>query len=455
VSITQIESGVDKTPGQNLTWDLYGLDPACRTGSGNQCGIHIHEGSSCDHDARGHYWEKTKVSEDPWTALQYDADDEGVSKVQNATKIMTGIADVMGKVVIVLDSTALGRRIACALIVEETRVEIGSTVVAKTWNKAFNSGNYYEVTGWVSIKQIESGNNKTPGQELTWHLHDVDSSCMSGNQWGCGIHIHEATSCDEDPKGHYWEKTKVIDDPWTSLQYVADSYTGVSKVTNATTIVTGTADILGKAIIVHNSGIPGVGIACALIEEGPKTPDVKVGHTVVANIWKKYVNSDTNFTVYGSVSITQIESGVDKTPGQNLTWDLWGLDPACRTGSGNQCGIHIYEGTSCDEDAKGHYWEKTKVTDDPWTALQYDADDAGVSKVMNATTIVTGTADILGKAVIVHDSINPGRRIACALIVTPDPPEFGDMSGAILQIGCFGMFIIILSVRLLLIGQRM
>merc|ERR1712048_939325 len=72
------------------------------------------------------------------------------------------------------------------------------------------------------------------------------------------------------------------------------------------------------------------------------------------------------------------------------------------------------------ENAEGHYWNETLVNSDPWTMVQYNT-----NKTTNETSqgeagvrVISGLEmeEIVGHAVIVHDSVAPGRRIACALI---------------------------------------
>merc|ERR1711988_956112 len=225
----------------------------------------------------------------------------------------------------------------------------------------------------------------------------------SGNQ--CGIHIHAGTSCTEDALGHFWNSTLVPSDPWTSVQY--DSADGQSQYAAGIEVLTGlgNADILGKAVVVHDSVAPGNRIACALITEAQTTTTTTTtGATLVATNFVKYFNSDTAFQVSGSVSFQPILSSAGLA-GQSVTWDLADVDPACKTGSGNQCGIHIHAGTSCTEDALGHFWNSTLVPSDPWTSVQYDSAD-GQSQYAAGIEVLTGlgNADILGKAVVVHDS---------------------------------------------------
>jgi len=154
------------------------------------------------------------------------------------------------------------------------------------------------------------------------------------------------------------------------------------------------------------------------------------GPSLVATGFVKYYNSNTTFDVHGSVWFEQILSN-SEVPGQSLTWDLSGVDPACETGSGNQCGIHIHEGTSCTENAEDNFWNETLVNSDPWTAVQYNTTD-GTSQQEEGVRVISGLEmeQIVGHAVIVYDSVAPGRRIACALIKeiqttssSPEPPS--------------------------------
>merc|ERR1712031_37194 len=78
-------------------------------------------------------------------------------------------------------------------------------------------------------------------------------------------------------------------------------------------------------------------------------------------------------------------------------------------------------GKSCSEDALGHL---RKVSPDPWVAQNgvggsyYTASQQLLAKLYSPLEIVTNltVSDILGRAVIVHDSTAPGRRIACAIL---------------------------------------
>merc|ERR1711998_366125 len=69
----EVDAYLSKTGNAYVTYTLAGLEDACKTtpdGVANACGIHIHEGKSCD-DADavgGHYY---STDSDPWGSLGY------------------------------------------------------------------------------------------------------------------------------------------------------------------------------------------------------------------------------------------------------------------------------------------------------------------------------------------------------------------------------------------------
>jgi Cu/Zn superoxide dismutase len=192
------------------------------------------------------------------------------------------------------------------------------------------------------------------------------------------------------------------------------------------------SDIIGRAVVVHDSTPPGRRIACALLVAAvdgeddvttttTTTTKISTGASFIATNFVKYFNSDTNFSVSGAVFM---EQGTSSIPSQIVSWDLAGIDPACTgTEQGNICGIHIHEGKSCSEDALGHFF---KVDVDPWVVspsgdgAYYSAVDSNMTKLSSPLEIITNltASDIIGRAVVVHDSTPPGRRIACALLAT-------------------------------------
>lgn len=106
-------------------------------------------------------------------------------------------------------------------------------------------------------------------------------------------------------------------------------------------------------------------------------------------------------------------------------FDLEGLEADnCATvpaGVANACGIHIHEGTTCDdaEAVGGHYWGtlakgNESITSDPWAAVSYNVTEDGKAKGTIQDITIGVDQDISGRALVVHDSA--GARVACALL---------------------------------------
>jgi len=81
-------------------------------GVANACGIHIHEGETCD-DAEqvgGHFFDGS-IPSDPWASQVYSTR-HGAASGLFPTKI--GTDDIAGRALVVHDKT--GARVACGLI---------------------------------------------------------------------------------------------------------------------------------------------------------------------------------------------------------------------------------------------------------------------------------------------------------------------------------------------------
>ena len=106
---------------QTFSYSLTGVDPDCDDPSldftleaSNSCGIHIHSGTSCLVNARGHYYDVATLSADPWASVVYTAG-VGIQEVN------TGLTaeQVEGKAMIIHNKA--GARIACALLQQQVR----------------------------------------------------------------------------------------------------------------------------------------------------------------------------------------------------------------------------------------------------------------------------------------------------------------------------------------------
>lgn len=111
---------------------------------------------------------------------------------------------------------------------------------------------------------------------------------------------------------------------------------------------------------------------------------------------------------------------------QSFAYSLEDVDPACANGAGpagNSCGIHIHAGTTCADNALGHYYSGI-ITSDPWTAVAYTSISGSTAGVLTVSTGGTA-ADVVGRAMIIHDF--NGGRIACATLAPyPDGSDDDD-----------------------------
>ena len=249
-------------------------------------------------------------------------------------------------------------------------------------------------------------------------LSGIDPMCSSGPNTGlsansCGVHIHKGTSCTEDAEGHYYDTYSIGSDPWGAGYYAADS-DGTADVAFALIAGTSSADITGKAVIVHDYN--GGRIGCALLE-------MPMAAQVAAPFGNYFdAAKDLNDTAK-QMSGVQIYTTPDNTA---IDYVLFDVDPACAAGpdttiNPNSCGIHIHEGSSCSDDALGHYYDKTSIDPDPWGAGYYEAGvdaDMGVFAA-GSFSLKAGLsqADITGKTLIVHN--HAGDRTHCAPIHAP------------------------------------
>jgi len=400
-------SGLVDTATQTLSWQLMGLDPRCKTtpeGVANACGIHIHQGVSCYEDAGGHYWNKSLIDNDPWASVTYQTRRFASHFYAMAVgvEVVTGLTnfDVLGHTMIVHDYT--GARVACGIIIPHK-------LAVPAFTPYFSYTGDLKVEGAMAVSGM--GAADAAGQTLAWSVKGVDPRCSSGANSeyanSCGIHIHVGTDCTSDAFGHYWNTTTYSDDPWSVIGYTSHKWFGTAVYAweKQAPVVTGFQNSLvnGHTMIVHD--YTGGRIACGIISP----------YSEVANAFVKYYTYAGDLQVSGWVKV--VGSGVLEEASQELSWNLAGVDPACKAAPGpgdspNACGVHIHVGMDCTSDAGGHYFA---VSTDPWISVKYKTLPGGYARArMQKVDSGLTNYDVLGHTMIVHDST--GARIACGIL---------------------------------------
>jgi len=391
---------------QTFQYDLYDVDPACAHGPSflhpNSCGIHIHSGTSCATNAGGHYFDNAVVGADPWKAVFYVSDSDG--KTHGTRRVNTGYqsGSVTGHTLILHDYS--GARIACAILSDGNTPTLEASAFVK----------YYDYNGDLSVGGsvgpfVTAGTTQSFGYALTGVGDGCDGGPgTAGNS--CGIHIHAGMSCTENAEGHYWANSNEPD-PWKHVNYTSEG--GAASGYYSVDTGYSAADVAGHAFIVHN--FEGKRIACAILGALTELPLSAAG-------FEPYFNYGGNLGVSGTVGPMTTNGGT-----QTFNYQLSGVDPECSGGAGtagNSCGIHIHSGTSCAENALGHFYA---VDDDPWTSVAYTSNDSGTAH--GETMVDTGYSSVqtTGRAMIVHDY--SGARIACAIL--------GNGNDAVLQATAF------------------
>jgi len=239
---------------------------------------------------------------------------------------------------------------------------------------------------------------KSPGDGislLSWRITSADPRCDQPCTAArcCGLRIHEGTSCEASPGPPLWNPVQSQEDPWTDLRYFESiAPTDLSLKTGLES-----GDLEGRTMIIYD--FEGIALACGKIEKSDAGP------------FQAYPGYDGDFLPAGGVQILS-EGGKEA-----LSWILTDVDPQCSTDLctlPNCCGVHIHEGTTC-ENAGAHFWNAAEIPEDPWQTVRYKVLGQGPS-IANLVVVVTRLTkeDIFGRALVVHDF--SGTRIACAII---------------------------------------
>jgi len=267
-----VQLGQDGAHAQTLFFDFAKADPKCDNptnvvGVTNACGIHIHEGTSCE-DAGDHYWSSNFTADDPWATIRYTVPSSGANMTggQNA-RVVTGtsLSDMVGRAVVVHDSA--GSRIACGLL-NRSAFTSGKQLTVSSFTKYPVYEGDLVVAGVVSIDLIGTGVEAS--QVLTFNLTGVDPTCgatdISGVANACGIHVHVGGACGSANTigGHYYNQEAIASDPWKPITYTAPSGEASGITVKVVTGVT-SEDVAGRTMIVHDAS--GARIACGAIPD--------------------------------------------------------------------------------------------------------------------------------------------------------------------------------------------
>merc|ERR1712238_586000 len=226
---------------------------------GTGCGIHIHQGTSCDThtDVGGHYWNETLFSEDPWNqGSLYNSLPDGTASGINILSNGFSYDDINGRAIVV--HTQDGSRVGCGVISDVPASNCFSPLSGCISSYPEYDGTL-EVLGQVKVEYTTGDKLK-----ITYDLGGVAVNCT-----GCGIHIHQGTSCDThaDVGGHYWNETLFSEDPWNQGSLYNSLPDGTASGINILSNGFSYDDINGRAIVVHTQD--GSRVGCGVISDVP------------------------------------------------------------------------------------------------------------------------------------------------------------------------------------------
>ena len=379
-------------------------------------GIHVHAGTSCETaaDVGGHYYNSAVAPVDPWgTLTQWYSDSEGLASGSFAVSTGYTESDSLGHVMVVHASD--GTRVACGVL--ETVPggmsddDLRSAYAPYPAHKPPTFSAYPGYTGALTpdIKGIWCAVRPGGVIQVAYNMQMKEKGTVGG------IHMHAGTSCDtaDGVGGHHWDAAVVPADPWDE-SYAAWSSDSAGYASGSCTITTGYADgdVAGRALVVHASD--GTRIACGVLA---KIPGGMLDGGLAATAAPYPTHQVASFVPY---------------PGYagSLTTDLRGVRCAYLSGGtmrvvynvvmkevSTSGGIHIHVGTSCNAapGVGGHYYDTTKMPEDPWgDQTKWYSDETGVAA--GSFTVATGYTEdaTLGHVMVVLAS--DGARIACGVL---------------------------------------
>jgi hypothetical protein len=222
----------------------------------NGCGVHVHSGTACTDSAMqgGHYFDET-ASSDPWVDIRYSSSDV-TGLADFSFLVSTTAKEIDGKPFIVHDNA--GKRVACGMLSKTS----GNTAILTQLD---NSG----VAGGVTIFSTPSrivGAGWATGLEAS--LSDSSNGggdCTATN--GCGVHVHNGSSCvSKTGQGGHLRSSEDVD-PWTTIRYGTTDALG--RATFVFSFDSDNTGVQGKPFIVHNNA--GGRVSCGILSRAEPT----------------------------------------------------------------------------------------------------------------------------------------------------------------------------------------
>lgn len=267
--------------GIEIKMNVSGLESPCTSMKENGCGIHIHQGDSCDNSAtvKGHYWNLSLLgSEDPWLNITYATNGDGFSGDAVVVPGGNGYSAQgnNGRPIVIHDQN--GKKIGCGLLQEPNH-----SLDSQSSNFSPPKSEQHSATRETNELSAQIGSfphlesSLKPKGDIIVHfggeikmkmnVSGLESTCQSTSTNGCGIHIHEGVSCSSKDQvmGHYWNSSNIGElDPWVNVTYN----------TNKDGMSGGFVDLMGgngytidenvgHAIVIHDES--GNKIACGIL----------------------------------------------------------------------------------------------------------------------------------------------------------------------------------------------
>ena len=330
-------------------------------------GWHIHRGRTCSVASQvgGHLY---FGGSDPWNAVRYTADAQGVAPIALNYPYLD-YADVVGRALVV--HAPNGTRVACGIITAPRQATV-------LFGRYPGYGGPLQVTGRLTVSKVGPS-----AIEIYGELTGLQNSSTGG--W----HVHTGCTCAVAAQvgGHlYYGAT----DPWVPITYTTDS-AGAAAIYLYYPYLN-YSDVLTRALVVHAPS--GTRVGCGIIT-APCNAAVIPG---------PYPGGSYSEVVTGMLTVAPTGTSAIEIQGV-----LGGL------GSGTSGGWHIHTGRTCSVASQvgGHLYYGSV---DPWNAIRYSAAADGTA-VISLHYAYLNYSDVVGRALVIHAP--SGARIACGLITAP------------------------------------